>query len=46
MSILGRDTQEIIKGKIGLFEKEQYRWLCLASGYQIKWNTLAKHGFV
>ena len=42
ISILGRD----IPSQIGLFWKERYRWLCLASVYQIIWNTLVKHGFI
>ena len=35
-----------VKAKTGLFEKERYRWLYLASGYQIIRNTLVKHGFI
>ena len=44
MSILGRVVPSQRKNRTLL--KKQYRWLCLASGYQIIWNTLVKHGFI
>ena len=44
MSILGRVVPSQRKNRTLL--KKQYRWLCLASGYQIIWNTLVKYGFI
>ena len=44
MSILGRVVPRQRKNRALL--KKHYRWLCVASGYQIIWNTLVKHGFI
>ena len=44
MSILGKDIPSQRKNRTLL--KRRHRWLCLASVYQIIWNTLVKHGFI
>ena len=44
MSILGKDIPSQRKNRTLL--KRRHRWLCLASVYEIIWNTLVKHGFI